>query len=75
MQQVMRTTLHGHAYMNRGWDKDMRSFIHLLLAKNPANRLGHHGVKKMKEHPFLKDVDFGALREGTVASPFRARSR
>ncbi|XP_075189505.1 uncharacterized protein LOC142286186 [Anomaloglossus baeobatrachus] len=40
---------------------DARNIITELLTKNPADRLGTEGAFQIKEHPFLRDLDFDNL--------------
>ncbi|KAM4049131.1 microtubule-associated serine/threonine-protein kinase 3-like [Anomaloglossus baeobatrachus] len=40
---------------------DAQNIITELLTKNPADRLGTEGAFQIKEHPFLRDLDFDNL--------------
>ncbi|KAM4022949.1 microtubule-associated serine/threonine-protein kinase 4-like isoform 2-T2 [Anomaloglossus baeobatrachus] len=40
---------------------DARNIITKLLKKKPADRLGTQGAFQIKEHPFLRDLDFDNL--------------
>ena len=39
------------------------SLINALLAKNPADRLGHNGAEEIKSHPFFQSVNWAELRK------------
>ncbi|CAJ0571475.1 unnamed protein product, partial [Mesorhabditis spiculigera] len=42
----------------KNMDNDARSFIGALLDKQLEKRLGFNGVHELKEHPFLKSIDW-----------------
>jgi len=75
---------HGGNYekLLRGMDKGLQfpadfpavvaDFISRLLHKSPECRLGANGVDEIKAHEWLRDVDWNAVREKTVASPLAA---
>ena len=48
---------------------DAKNFIEMLLNKNPALRTGG-SIDKMKEHPWLKGVDWEELIEKKYPAPY-----
>jgi len=45
-------------------------FINKLLQRKPANRLGLNGPNEVKNHLWLRDVDWQALIAKTTLAPF-----
>ena len=45
-------------------------FINKLLQRKPTNRLGLNGPHEVKNHQWLRDVDWQALIAKTIAAPF-----
>ena len=45
-------------------------FINKCLQRKPANRLGLNGPNEVKQHIWLRDVDWQAVIEGKVSSTF-----
>ena len=45
-------------------------FINKLLQRKPANRLGLSGPHEVKNHQWLRDVDWQALISKTLPAPF-----
>jgi len=41
-----------------------------LLQRNPEKRLGWNGIDEIKHHPWLSDVDWKAIKEKTLRSPY-----
>jgi serine/threonine protein kinase len=48
--------------------KDTKSFLQLLLVRDPAQRLCNPDI--MKEHPYFKGIDFQKLLVKKIKSPF-----
>jgi serine/threonine protein kinase len=46
-----------------------RGFVEGLLHRNPDERLGANGVEEVKNHPWLRGIDWNAVREKTLPSP------
>jgi hypothetical protein len=46
------------------------NFISSLLSKNPYKRLGLNGAKEVKNHPFLRSIDFDSILNKTMKPPF-----
>ncbi len=72
---------HGGNYekLLRGMDKGLvfpegfnpitRDFIEALLHRNPDERLGANGVEEVKNHTWLRGIDWTAIRDKSVPSP------
>ena len=41
-----------------------------LLEKNPRNRLGNNGAEEIKNHPWFDKVNWNALLNKSIKSPF-----
>ena len=52
------------------WSENSRDFINLLLQRKPKKRLGYNGVNEIKEHPWMKDIDFDLLFNKKIEAPF-----
>lgn len=47
-------------------DSAPRDFIMALLQQSPKRRLGAKGVKSVREHPWMKEVDFTELKANAI---------
>ncbi|KAK8820741.1 ribosomal protein S6 kinase alpha-3 [Blastocystis sp. ATCC 50177/Nand II] len=47
-------------------------FVHLLLQKDPAQRLGHRGIRDVMAHPFFLGVDWDAVHARALPLPLTA---
>ena len=56
-----------------GWSLEAADFINKLLMRKPANRLGLNGPSEVKNHMWLKDIDWQALSEKQLSAPFIPR--
>ena len=52
------------------WSENSRDFINLLLQRKPKKRLGYNGVKEIKEHIWMKDIDWELLLQKKIEAPF-----
>jgi hypothetical protein len=41
-----------------------------LLIRNPLNRLGANGIEELKEHPWLRDVDWYKMSKKQIKAPY-----
>lgn len=41
-----------------------------MLQRNPEKRLGWNGIEEIKNHPWLADVDWRAIKEKSLRSPY-----
>ena len=47
-------------------------FVHLLLQKDPTQRLGHRGIRDVMAHPFFLGVDWDAVHARALPLPLTA---
>ena len=52
------------------WSDESRDFINLLLQRKPKKRLGFNGVKEIKEHPWMNDINWELLMEKKIQAPY-----
>ena len=45
-------------------------FINRLLQRNPNKRLGYQNISEIKEHPWMKDIDWDYLNKKELEAPF-----
>lgn len=43
------------------WSEDCIDFINRLLQRKPEQRLGFHGADELKNHPWIKDLNWKKL--------------
>ena len=43
------------------WSKEAADFINKLIERKPTNRLGNDGPEEVKQHKWLKGVDWNKL--------------
>ena len=52
------------------WSDESRDFINLLLQRKPKKRLGFNGVKEIKHHPWMNDINWELLMEKKIEAPY-----
>ena len=52
------------------WSDESRDFINLLLQRKPKKRLGYNGVKEIKDHPWMNDIDWELLMQKKIEAPY-----
>ena len=52
------------------WSEDSRDFINLLLQRKPKKRLGYNGVNEIKQHSWMKGIDWNLLFQKKIEAPF-----
>ena len=52
------------------WSDESRDFINLLLQRKPKKRLGFNGVKEIKEHAWMSDINWDLLMQKKIEAPF-----
>lgn len=58
----------------QGWSVEAADFVNKLIVRTPANRLGSkQGVKEIKSHPWLSQVNWAELESKAIKSPFREK--
>ena len=53
-----------------GWGMISADFINRLLQRNPNKRLGNQNISEIKEHPWMKDIDWDYLNKKELEAPF-----
>ena len=56
--------------MKKGWSENSRDFINKLLQRRPAKRLGYNGIRELKNHIWMKDINWDLLKNKKIKSPF-----
>ena len=56
--------------MKKGWSENSRDFINKLLQRRPAKRLGYTGIRELKNHIWMKDINWDLLKNKKIKSPF-----
>ena len=54
----------------KGWSENSRDFINKLLQRRPVKRLGYNGIKEIKNHPWLKDINWDLLKKKKIRAPY-----
>ena len=54
-----------------GWSIEAADFICKCLQRKPGNRLGLNGPSELKNHIWLRDIDWPALLEKKLDAPFK----
>ena len=58
-----------------GWGMIAADFINGLLQRKPHKRLGYNNISQLKEHPWMKDIDWDLLNKKELEAPFLPYSR
>ena len=53
-----------------GWGMVAADFINGLLQRKPSKRLGYQNISELKEHPWMKDIDWELLNKKELEAPF-----
>ena len=56
--------------IKKGWSENSRDFINKLLQRRPIKRLGYSGIKEIKNHPWLKDINWDLLKKKKIKAPY-----
>ena len=52
------------------WSLEAGDFINKLLRRKPSQRLGYHGVKEIKNHLWMRDINWNLLKKKEITAPF-----
>ena len=52
------------------WSNESMDSINHLLQRKPKNRLGFNGVGEIKNHPWMKNMDWESLSKKLMEAPF-----
>ena len=61
--------------MPEGWSLEALDFTNKLLQRKPQNRLGVNGPQEVKNHAWLKDVDWGKILQKALEAPYLPKSQ
>ena len=53
-----------------GWGIQSMEFINSLLQRKPKKRLGYGGISEIKNHEWMKDIDWDLLERKKLEAPF-----
>ena len=56
-----------------GWSLDAADFSNKLMIRKDINRLGYYNEGHIKDHPWLKDVDWDKISNKKLIAPFLPR--
>jgi serine/threonine protein kinase len=59
------------ANIPEGWSMDAADFINKLLQRKQTNRLGYNGSHEVKNHAWMRDVNWQKLFEKSLPAPFK----
>jgi len=59
----------------KGWSLATIDFVNQCIQRKPLNRLGFNGPEEVKEHPFLKDVNWRDLLAKKLTPPFIPKAK
>lgn len=57
-----------------GWSLEAADFVNKCIMRKPAERLGLHGPAEVKQHIWLRDVDWQSLLEKSLDAPFKPQT-
>ena len=52
------------------WSNESMDFINHLLQRKPKKRLGYNGIEEIKNHPWMKDIEWELLYRKKIEAPF-----
>ena len=52
------------------WSLESADFINNLLKRKPNKRLGYNGIKELKSHIWMRDINWNALKRKELSAPF-----
>ena len=61
--------------IKKGWSENSRDFINRLLQRRPVKRLGYYGITEIKNHPWLKDVNWDLIKNKKMKAPYIPKGR
>ena len=71
-RQIMQDILsHQAKISNDIWNDDCRDFVNKLIQRKPIKRLGYGGgIKEIKNHPWLQDIDWDLIKQKKIESNY-----
>lgn len=56
--------------LKKDWSPESADFINKLLIRKPSKRLGYRGIEEIKQHPWLRDINWKEVSIKQLKSPF-----
>lgn len=53
-----------------GWNEEVADLINKLINRKEEQRLGKHGAKSIKAHPWFEGIDWDEIENHRVKAPF-----
>ena len=57
-------------FINWNWSKDGIDFINKLIMRKPKERIGYYGINELKEHKWMKNVNWDDILNKKIKAPF-----
>ena len=57
-------------FKNWNWSKDGIDFINKLIMRKPKERIGYYGIKELKEHKWMRNVNWDDILNRKIKAPF-----
>ena len=74
-KEIKELIIYKQARLNEGeipysWSLESADFINKLLKRKPNKRLGFNGIKELKSHIWMRDINWNALKRKELVAPF-----
>ena len=74
-KEIKQLILYKQARLNESdipnsWSLESADFINKLLKRKPDKRLGYNGIKELKSHIWMRDINWNALKRKEISAPF-----
>ena len=74
-KEIKELIIYKQARLNEGeipysWSLESADFINKLLKRKPNKRLGFNGIKEIKSHIWMRDINWNALKRKELVAPF-----
>ena len=74
-KEIKQLILYKQARLNESdipnsWPLESADFINKLLKRKPDKRLGYNGIKELKSHIWMRDINWNALKRKEISAPF-----
>ena len=74
-KEIKELIIYKQARLNEGdiphsWSLESADFINKLLKRKPNKRLGYNGIKELKSHIWMRDINWNALKRKELVAPF-----
>ena len=74
-KEIKQLIINQQAKLNKedipdSWSLDVMDFINKLLMRKPEERLGYNGIFELKNHPWMKEIDWEKIEAKKIQPPF-----